>query len=130
MAERARREAGTFLRGLGLALLLVDAGSLALLLFRLGIAWWVALALGFGVGGATSYGMQWRFLLSRRAYRRTSNPLRYAGMLCIVLAVNLGGFYLIAERLFFAYLAVRLGTAVIVAIVWINELAAPPAERL
>ena len=96
----------------------VDVASLSLLAWNLGFAWYTAVALGAGVGGITTYGAQWRYLLSNPAYERSDRPLRYVVVAAAVLAANIGGFWLVARRLFYSYLGVRLVTAIMVLVAW------------
>lgn len=114
---------------LGATLLFVDVGSLSLLLAKLGIEWWLAIALGAGVGGLTTYGAQWRYLLSRRAYRRSSRPGRYVAIASFVLAANLGGGTLVAMGMFYRYLGVRVATAGLVLLAWGKELWEGPVKQ-
>jgi hypothetical protein len=122
--SRFERISGRTTRALGVLLLLLDVGSLSLLLGKLGLVWWGAIAAGAGVGGITTYESQWRFLLSKRAYRRVAHPLRFVLVALVVLVFNAAGFWLVAQGLFFTYLFTRLVTAAMVAAAWWSEVRA------
>jgi hypothetical protein len=116
--EARRSRLSRLLRWLGAALWIVDAGSLSLLLGGLGAPWWLAIPLGVGVGGATTYQAQWRFLLSRAAFERGRSLARHAWMAAFVLVVNIWGGYLVVIGLFYVYLLVRVITAALVLRAW------------
>jgi hypothetical protein len=106
--------------------MLLDVGSLSLLLWKLGAAWYAAVAIGAGVGGLTTYEAQWRWLLSRRAYRRSARAGRYVAVALFVLVANAGGAWLVAGGRFYGYLFVRVATAVLVGVAWWQDRWARP----
>jgi len=109
---------GRSLQILGTLLLVLDVGSLAILFGRLGLSWYAALGLAASVGGMTSYRAQFRALLSRRAYERRGSAKRYLAVAIVVLALNAGGFYLVATGWPLTYLLTRVLTAAMVLRAW------------
>jgi hypothetical protein len=99
-------------------LMALDVGALWLLLWRAGVHGLWALGLAFFVGGLTSYRAQFQNLLSPREFRHHGSPLRLTLMALFVLAVNAAGFWLVAVRLYFGYLGLRLFTALVVVWAW------------
>lgn len=105
-------------RTIGIALVVIDFASLSFLLWRLEIAWWLALPLGIAVGWFTAYELQYRYLLSPTAYRAAGSKARFLAIALVIVAVNLGASSLLVFMLWYPYLAVRVVAAVIGAYAW------------
>lgn len=105
-------------RAIGIALIVVDFGSLGFLLWRLEIPWYLALPLGVSVGWFTAYELQWRFLLSPNAYRAAGSKARFLAAALVIVGVNLGASSLLVFRLWYPYLAARIFAATLGAYAW------------
>ncbi len=105
-------------RAIGIALVVLDFGSLGFLLWTLAIPWFLAIPLGTLIGWFTAYELQWHFLISPRAYRAAGSKGRFIAAAAVIVVVNLCGGYLLLMRLWYTYLTVRIVAALIGAYAW------------
>lgn len=118
-ARRARSAAiRRAARWLGVVLLVLDYGSLSFLLWSLDMDWRAALPLGVAVGALTTYGLQWRYMLSPGAYRAAGSKGRFVAAAAVIVGVNLGASSLLVLRYWYTYLFVRVLAAAIGLYAW------------
>ncbi|RME70668.1 MAG: hypothetical protein D6776_11345 [Planctomycetota bacterium] len=99
-------------------LMALDVGALWLLLWRAGLDPLLAVPLAFFVAWLTSYRAQFKHLLSPRELQHHGSPLRMLLTALLLLAINTLSVWLIAIRMYFTYLALRVTTAAIVLWAW------------
>ena len=103
---------------IALVLMVVDVGSIWLILTHLGTGWDLGLALALFAGFFGTYKAQFQHLLSKDAFLVHGSPGRHLAMALFVLCGNVGCFWLVARKWFIFYVFTRILLAIVVVWAW------------